>query len=88
MWIKCVKSKCCYYRNCFCSFQIDCECEPYEDYEVSPECEIEITRQEEEDLRKELDRLRNEIMCIKDKIPLQLKDVAQKISLSYLLYIY
>ena len=76
----------CYYRNCDCSFQIDCECEPYNDYEVSPE----ITRliKEEEDLREELDRLRNEIMCIKDKIPLQLKDVAQKISLSYLLYIY
>ena len=75
----------CHYRNCDCSIQIDCECEPYNDYEVIPEYEIEITRlkKEQEDLGEELNRLREEIMCIKDKIPLQLKDVAQKISLSY-----
>ena len=73
------------YRNCCCTILIDCECIPYNDYEVIPECEIEITRlkKDQEDLGEELNRLREEIMCIKDKIPLQLKDVAQKISLSY-----
>ena len=71
----------CYYRNCDCSIQIDCECSPYNDFEVRPECELEITTltKEEEDLREELDRLRKEIICVKDKIPLQLKDVARKI---------
>ena len=51
------------------------------DYEVRPGCELEVRRliKEEEDLREELDRLRNEIICIKDKIPTQLKVVAQKI---------
>ena len=75
----------CHYRNCDCSIQIDCECEPYNDYEVIPGCELEVIRlkKEEEDLEEELNQLREEIMCIKDKIPLQLKDVAQKISLSY-----
>ena len=55
------------------------------DYEVRPGCELEVRRlkKEEEDLNEELNQLREEIMCIKDKIPLQLKDVAQKISLSY-----
>ena len=70
-----------YYRNCDCSFDIDCECEPYNDYEVRSGCELEIIRliKEEEDRREDSDRLRKEIMCIKDKIPLQLKDVARKI---------
>ena len=51
------------------------------DYEVRPGCELEVRRliKEEEDLREELDRLRNEIICIKDKIQTQLKVVARKI---------
>ena len=51
------------------------------DYEVRPGCELEVSRliKEEEDLRKELNRLRKEIKCIKDNIPTQLKDVARKI---------
>ena len=71
----------CYYRNCNCSFQIDCECEPYNDWEVLPGCELEVRRliKEEEELREGRDRLRKEIKCIKDKIPTQLKVVAQKI---------
>ena len=71
----------CHYRNCDCSFQIDCECEPYNDHEVIPGCELEVRRlkKEEEDLEEELNQLREEIMCIKDKIPLQLKVVARKI---------
>ena len=48
-------------------------------YEISDEQEIERLLKEEEDLREELDRLRKEIICVKDKIPLQLKDVARKI---------
>ena len=70
----------CHYRNCDCSIQIDCECEPYNDYEVIPGCELEVRRlkKEEEDLNEELNQLREEIMCIKDKIPIQLKNVVQK----------
>ena len=58
-----------------------CYYQPYNDYEVIPEYEIEITRlkKEQEDLGEELNRLREEIMCIKDKIPIQLKNVVQKI---------
>ena len=50
-------------------------------YEISDEQEIERLLKEEEDLREELDRLRKEIIHDKDKIPLQLKDVARKIML-------
>ena len=50
-------------------------------YEISDEQEIERLLKEEEDLREELDRLRKEIIHVKDKIPLQLKDVARKIML-------
>ena len=50
------------------------------DYEVIPGCELEVRRlkKEEEDLNEELNQLREEIMCIKDKIPIQLKNVVQK----------
>ena len=68
----------CYTRNCDCSYDMDCGCNPYNDFE---ECEPYNTRlkKEEEDLGEELDQLQKEILCIKDKIPTQLKDVARKI---------
>ena len=49
--------------------------------EISDEQEIVRLIEEEEDLRVELDRLRKEIIRVKDKIPSHLKDVAQKIML-------
>ena len=71
----------CYYRNCDCSIQTDCDCSSYYYFEVRPECKQEIVRlgKEEADLRVELDRLRKEIICVKDKIPSPLKVVARKI---------
>ena len=69
----------CYYRSCNCSFLIDCECESFNDYEITDEQEWLRLTQEKEAIKKKLDELEEKISHVKDKMPVCLKDVARKI---------
>ena len=68
-----------HYRICACSIDIDCECEPFNDYQVRPGCEEELQKllQEEVDLKMKLDKLE---IDMKDVVPSRLRDVAVRIA--------
>ena len=63
-------------RCCSCSRDIDCECEPYNDYEIWFEEEWTRLKQKEEDIETKLDELESDM---KQGIPSRLQLVAQKL---------
>jgi hypothetical protein len=69
----------CYYRNCACSIDMDCECTIYNGYEIASGCEEELPRllQEEVDLKMKFDKLESDM---KDVVPSRLRDVAGRIA--------
>ena len=66
----------CYIRYCHCSIDMDCECEPYNDYEIADEEEWARLTKEKDDIKKKLDELEGDM---KQGVPSRLQLVALQI---------